>query len=84
MVILSICLPVPLASLVREQMRFLCFPTRWHMAPVSSQIQRSGSLGISWELIAATSDPGISELVACPPFCQLIAGLKKLKAEQVQ
>lgn len=84
MVILSICLPVPLASTKREQTRLLGFPTRWHMALVSSEVRYSGSLGMSGELIAATSDPGISELVPCPPFCEWIAGLKKLKAEQVQ
>lgn len=35
---LSICLPVPLASMEREQARLLSFPTRWHMALVSSEI----------------------------------------------
>lgn len=46
------------------------------MALVSLEIRYSGSLGISGELIAATSDPGISELVPCPPFCERIAWLK--------
>lgn len=35
-----------------------------------------GDLGISGELIAATSEPGISELASCPPSCEGIAGLK--------
>jgi len=54
MVVLWICLPVPVASTVREQRRLLGFPTRWHMALGSLEMLYLGNLGISRELSAAT------------------------------